>query len=71
LLSLFGVCTLLESKILNQLLNVNISMTVGLIFTEIYTFLDNDFCHFSISNARFARWAFFFENRKNSGFALG
>ena len=26
---------------------------------------DNDFCHFSISNVRFAFWAFF-ENRKNS-----
>jgi len=37
--SLFGVCTLLESKILKTiygLLNVNISMTVGRIFTKKY-----------------------------------
>jgi len=31
---------------------------------------DNDFCHFSISNVRFAFWAFF-ENRKNSGLTPG
>jgi len=31
---------------------------------------DNDFCHFSISNVRFAFWAFF-ENRKNSGLKPG
>jgi len=36
-LSLFGVCTLLESKFF--LLNVNISMTVGRIFTKIYIFI--------------------------------
>jgi len=53
-LSLSGVCTLLESKIFeNHLLNVNISMTVGRIFTKKYIFT-------SLS------WAFF-EKRKNSG----
>jgi len=31
---------------------------------------DNDFCHFSISNVRFAFWHFF-ENRKNSGLTPG
>ena len=31
---------------------------------------DNDFCHFSISNVRFAFWAFF-KNRKNSGLTPG
>jgi len=31
---------------------------------------DNDFCHFSISNVRFAFWAFF-RNRKNSGLTPG
>jgi len=37
-LSLFGVCTLLESKILKIIykMSVNISMTVGRIFTKIY-----------------------------------
>jgi len=54
-LSLFGVCTLLESKIFeNHLLNVNISMTVGRIFTKkvyLYIFI----------------LGFFFEKRKNSG----
>jgi len=54
-LSLFGVCTLLESKFF--LLNVNISMTVGRIFTKIYIFI-------SLS------WTFF-ENRKNSGLTPG
>jgi len=52
-LSLFGVCTLLE----DHLLNVNISMTVGRIFTKIYIFI-------SLS------WAFF-ENRKNWGLTPG
>jgi len=33
-LSLFGVCTLLERKILKIVLNVNISLTVGRIFTK-------------------------------------
>ena len=28
-------------------------------------------CHFSILNVRFAFWAFFSENRKNSGLILG
>jgi len=51
-LSLFGVCTLLESKLLKiiYILNVNISMTVGRIFTKIYLYL-----------------GLFFENRKSSG----
>jgi len=59
-LSLFGVCTLLESKIFeDHLLNVNISnsKTVGRIFTKIYIFI-------------FLSWAFF-ENRKNSGLTSG
>ena len=59
-LSLFGVCTLLESKIFeDHLLNVNISnsKTVGGIFTKIYIFI-------------FLSWAFF-ENRKNSGLTSG
>jgi len=40
-LSLFGVCTLLESKLLKiiYILNVNISMTVGRIFTKKYIFI--------------------------------
>jgi len=41
----------------DDLLNVNISMTVGQIFTKIYIFI-------SLS------WAFF-ENRKNSGLTRG
>jgi len=32
---------------------------------------DNDFCHFSISNVRFAFLGIFFENRKNSGLTPG
>jgi len=44
-LSLFGVCTLLESKILKIIiLNVNISMTVRRIFTKdiyLYLFFEN------------------------------
>jgi len=31
---------------------------------------DNDFCHFSISNVRFAFWAFL-ENLKHSGLTPG
>ena len=31
---------------------------------------DNDICHFSISNVRFAFWTFF-ENRENSGLTPG
>jgi len=55
-LSLFGVCTLLENKLLKiiYILNVNISMTVGRIFTKkIYLYL-----------------GLFFENRKSSGHLL-
>jgi len=57
-LSLFGVCTLLESKIFeDHFSNVNISLTVGRIFTKIYIFI-------SLS------WAYF-ENRENSGLTPG
>ena len=39
-LSLFVVCTLLESKIFeDHFSNVNISLTVGRIFTKIYIFI--------------------------------
>jgi len=57
-LSLFGVCTLLERKILKIVLNVNISMTVGRIFTKKYLSL---YLHLGL----------FFENRKNSGLTPG
>jgi len=55
-LSLFGICTLLESKdhlFEDHLLNVNISMTVGRIFTKKYISL---YLYFGL----------FLENRKNS-----
>jgi len=54
-LSLFGVCTLLESKLLKiiYILNVNISMTVGRIFTK----------NISLS------WAFFRKPEKFGSFA--
>jgi len=45
-------------------------MTVARIFTKIYIFLDNGFCHFTTSNVRFAFWGIF-ENRKNSGLTPG
>ena len=55
-LSLFGICTLLKSKdhlFEDHLLNVNISMTVGRIFTKKYISL---YLYFGL----------FLENRKNS-----
>ena len=42
----------------------------GLTSSDFSPTTDFDFCHFSISNVRFAFWAFF-GNRKNSGLTSG
>jgi len=43
----------------------------GLTSSDFSPTTDNDFCHFSISNVRFAFWAFFENRKENSGLTPG